>query len=125
MLRDQVDEHAEVRQADDENRPARLAPAREVGPAKDVAEDGDQEPEPDHPREEDEHRPDDVQEGVVRCKHRLHLRLTRGDVRRHGGWWIQTSLRPSEPPAIVPMGRKKNRNHFSTKGSSLRAMSLS
>ena len=39
---DQVHEHAEVRQHDDEDRPERLAPTRQVRAAEDVAEDDDQ-----------------------------------------------------------------------------------
>src|SRR5262249_27487880 len=48
-----------------EQRPARLAPARDVMTTEQVGEHGDQQPEPDHPGEEDQHRPDDVEERVV------------------------------------------------------------
>ena len=64
-LRDQVDEHAEERQHDHEDRPSRLAPPREVAPAKDVGEDQDHHPDPGHPDEEDDHGPEDVEKRVV------------------------------------------------------------
>ncbi len=55
---DEVDEHAEVRDDDDEDHPQRLGPAGEVVAAEDVAEDDDQDVDPDEEQEEPEHRPE-------------------------------------------------------------------
>src|SRR6266550_9393978 len=74
--RDHVDEDAEQREEDHEQRPPRLAPSRHVGTAEDVREDHDQQPHPDHPGEEDEHRPHDVEERIRRGeRHQGHLAL--------------------------------------------------
>ena len=74
-LGDQVDEDAEVRQADHEDRPPCLAPAADVVSPKQIAEHDEQQPEEQDPGEEHEHRPHRLAKGV--CEHRMLLgRLT-------------------------------------------------
>src|SRR5262249_50081818 len=69
VLGDQVDQHADVRQHDDEHDPRRLRPTGLVVPPEDVGEHGDEKPEPDHPRKEQEHVPEEIEKRETRGNH--------------------------------------------------------
>ena len=64
-LDDEVDHHADERQAEKEQRPTRLAPPGGVVPAEEVGEDREQQPDPDDPGEEHEHRPQRIRQWIT------------------------------------------------------------
>src|SRR6185437_10619440 len=69
---------------DHEDRPERLAPAREVGAAEDVGEDREEQPDPDEEQEEPDHRPEHLA-GSELCEQRQHLRGRLPDLAHSGG----------------------------------------
>src|SRR5262249_17955395 len=85
--RDEVDQHAEVRQDDHEDAPQRLAPSAEVVAAEDVAEHDDQQPDPDEEAEEPQHRPEDLTgpEPGDQTRHKCSPMATEGGPRLTAG----------------------------------------
>ena len=66
---DEVDEHAEERHDDHEDRPQRLAHAAQVAAAEDVGDHPEQQHDPGDPQEPDHHRPEHAEQRIVVTKH--------------------------------------------------------
>ena len=79
---DEVDEHAEERHDDHEDRPQRLGPAAHVVAAEDVDDHPEQQDDPGDPQEQPQHRPEHAEYRVVVREH-VHVSFSMSDRPRH------------------------------------------
>ena len=111
---DQVDEHAEERDDEHEDRPQPLAPPAEVVAAEDVDEHPEQDDDPRHPEEEPQEGPEHAKQWIVVRKHRAPPAVTQlgaDDLRtraprargipRGWPWRTRTLVAPARAPAVA------------------------
>jgi hypothetical protein len=91
--RDEVDQHAQVREDDDADDPQRLGEPTQVVAAEDVREHDDQQPDPDEEQEEPEHRQENLSGAEIgrECGHAFSSK-----------WWLEQGEATPTPKGRLP-----------------------